>query len=709
MTRSPNLVKCILGAIVLALLFIGTWATTTGPHSATSKDKISNNTSNHFPTARLNAGNHSNMAPQGDPSACANVFEIEGNAVDDSPSGLPDDWNDLNPSTDPPNPPGFVTGPAGNALIRTFVVDSGPNDQIYTQGGSKDFLDIPSWMHTTGSVPDKDDITHAYAALYHDAITTHQVLVFGGDRFATNGDSNIGFWFFQSPISLNANGSFSGIHTDGDIFLLSAFTGGGGTSVIRVLKWVGTNPSACVAPAFIDPKSKSNSFPNGSLCDITATAGPSGAGTGIVNPAAITASWPYTAKGQKPACTTGPCSIPTGAFFEGCIDLSLLSVAAECFSTFLLETRSSADVDAVLKDFAVGSFNTCVSISVTKTASPTEACQGTPVNYTYTVTNNGAVSVNVTLIDDNGTPANPADDIDVTGTGGTTLASGETKTFNRNGVTLPVGTTTNTVTATATDPAFGGTQTKTASATVIIDPTPSCSVSPSTAAICAGGSQTFTANPTGGTPPYTFLWNTGATTQSITASTAGTYTVTITDSKGCTTFCSASLTVNPNPTCSISGPLAACAGATGLTYSSSGSNVGSHSWSISGNGTIVGSTTGSAVTVNASAGGSFTLTDLVTSSAECTSSCSLTVVVHSNPTVSINTVACSTSSQITLTATPSGGSGTGYTFSWSGPGGFTSTSQNITANQTGTFTVTVTDSNGCTSASTSRTVGLCAP
>ena len=55
-------------------------------------------------------------------------------------------------------------------------------------------------------------------------------------------------------------------------------------------------------------------------------------------------------------------------------------------------------------------------------------------------------------------------------------------------------------------------------------------------------SLTITATPQGGTSPYRYLWNTGDTTASISVGMAGTYTVTVTDSKGCTT--SAAITMN---------------------------------------------------------------------------------------------------------------------------------------------------------------------
>lgn len=49
-----------------------------------------------------------------------------------------------------------------------------------------------------------------------------------------------------------------------------------------------------------------------------------------------------------------------------------------------------------------------------------------------------------------------------------------------------------------------------------------------------GNDGTATANPDGGTPPYTFKWNGGSTEQTITGLSSGFYTVTVTDANGCT-------------------------------------------------------------------------------------------------------------------------------------------------------------------------------
>src|SRR5204863_9985747 len=90
---------------------------------------------------------------------------------------------------------------------------------------------------------------------------------------------------------------------------------------------------------------------------------------------------------------------------------------------------------------------------------------------------------------------------------------------------------------------------------------------------------------------------------------------------------SAVITVNPVPTCSISGENNVCPNSNGHTYTVSSSLTNStFGWSISGNGSIVGATNGSAITVDAAASGSFTLTVTV-SNTGCTNSCQQTVAV----------------------------------------------------------------------------------
>ena len=73
-------------------------------------------------------------------------------------------------------------------------------------------------------------------------------------------------------------------------------------------------------------------------------------------------------------------------------------------------------------------------------------------------------------------------------------------------------------------------------------PTVSISANPSLT-ITQGETTTLTANASGGTPPFGYGWSTGASSSTITASTDGPYSVTVTGANGCSATASVTVTV----------------------------------------------------------------------------------------------------------------------------------------------------------------------
>ena len=219
------------------------------------------------------------------------------------------------------------------------------------------------------------------------------VVYFGADRFANDGDAQLGFWFFQNNITTTANGSFSGTHVVGDILVLANLTNGGATATIQVLEWVGTGGDQ--KGGALQLLLTENAAKCGTNTDDRACA--------ISNAMPTAAPWAYTPK-------TGPSgTFPQFSFFEGGINVSALLTTPPCFASFLAETRSSQSVTATLKDFAVGAFPVC-SIGVTKVC---DSATYNPATGTFTdhfggtVTNTGIGTLyNVTVTDTphNGTP-----------------------------------------------------------------------------------------------------------------------------------------------------------------------------------------------------------------------------------------------------------------------------------------------------------------
>ena len=312
------------------------------------------------------------------------VFELEGNAFDD-PAVPGDDWSTVNFG-------------GGTAVARTGVLADPAPQSIYTGGGSKDPLDIPQWKYKDGAVPDKDDITNAYAAAYN--VNGDLVIYFGADRFANDGDAQLGFWFFQQNVTLNVDGTFDGSHTVGDILVLANFTNGGAQATIEVLEWVGGGGDQHGGTLRL-LESATNATCNTLTGDHKVCA--------VTNPGPVASPWPYTPKQGTPG------TFPTFSFFEGGINITQIfaGTTPPCFASFLAETRSSTSVTAVLKDFVLGAFPVC-GIDITKDCTggalaPGE--NGFVWSFSGTVTNTGLAPLHdVTVVDDAGTPGNPADD-----------------------------------------------------------------------------------------------------------------------------------------------------------------------------------------------------------------------------------------------------------------------------------------------------------
>ena len=293
------------------------------------------------------------------------IFELDGNAVDQG--GLDgDDWEDGTP------------GAADDLFIPGADEAEGPDTSYFHGGGSKDENALSQWgWSTTDVAPDKDELVDVFAAVYENGADT--LAYFGADKFDDSGDAQIGFWFFQDQVSLNANGSFNGAHAVGDVLVLSDFTNGGVVDLICVFEW---NPSGDndLSGTACDESDDDN-------LDLVAAGAEcvSGSGHGgfdvcaIVNNGDETAPWPFENK-------DGDDFFAMGQFFEGGINLSqLFGGDAPCFSTFLAETRSSQETDAQLKDFALGSLDTCVPPDIKTKSSVSKADFGDEVTDTATL------------------------------------------------------------------------------------------------------------------------------------------------------------------------------------------------------------------------------------------------------------------------------------------------------------------------------------
>jgi len=198
---------------------------------------------------------------------------------------------------------------------------------------------------------------------------------------------------------------------------------------------------------------------------------------------------------------------------------------------------------------------------------------------------------------------------------------------------------------------------------------------------CQNANTTLVASP--GLVAYN--WSTGDTSSTLSTSLGGTFTVTVTNSLGCTDTETVSVTVQSLPLPQIIGPTAVCDGS-GATLTLN-QNFSAYIWD---NGV-----TDASLTLNTP--GAFAVT--VTDANGCTGIANAALTISPNPSASIVAEAYACNGQITLTASA------GFsTYLWEGPNGFSSNTPQAIAIASGIYTVTITDANGCTGSSTQNTI-----
>ena len=502
----------------------------------------------------------------------------------------------------------------------------------------------------------------------------------------------------QSSISQNLVNTTSAVETV--VYTVTPTFGGCTGATFTVTVTVNPTPSiitqvtnACSGVAFtLSPTNGAgNIVPNGTTYTWTVVDNPNVVGETNANVAQSNVSQTlvnnYTSSQQIVYTVTPTAGSCIGIPFTYTVTLSTpVSVAAITGATNVC-LGSTTQLASATSGGAWTSTNTAVA-TVSSTGVVTGITTGT-TTISYTVTNSvGCIGVVSATINVNTLPT-PV----ITPSGSTTLCDGGSVTLTAstgssylwsNGLQTQSITVGNAGNYSVIVTNAAGCSTTSAPVAVIVNALPSATISangPTT--FCQGGSVTLTAS--SGT---SYAWSNGATTQSITVSATGNYSVTVTNSNGCSaTSAPVSVTVNTLPIANITSlnGNTFCQGGSVTLVSSAGS---SYAWSN-------GLTTQS---INVTASANLTVT--VTNANGCSAtSAPFGVTMNAAPVATITangpTTFCQ-GGQVTLTAPAAAA------YQWNSG----ETTQSIVVNVDGPSTVTITNANGCsaTSAITNITV-----
>jgi hypothetical protein len=402
--------------------------------------------------------------------------------------------------------------------------------------------------------------------------------------------------------------------------------------------------------------------------------------------------------GQLEATSTITGTSDSGAFAIGrngacCESFNGLIDEAKIYNFALSQTQIQTDAQAT-------------DLFLVKGATPTVAV-GANITYNITVTNNGPVTATGVTVTD----ALPAATTYVSATPSQGTCSGTTTVtcnlgtiLNGANATITIvvtanssGTISNTATVTAnerdTAPA-NNTSTASTTANLITCSAPTISAGGPTT-FCSGGSVLLTANATGPTAYQWFSNNvaiSGATASTYSATTSGSYTVSVTYATSCSaTSAPTSVTVNPTPapTVTAGGPTSFCTGGS-VTLTTATVAGATYQWS---DGTNV--LPNNSPTISATTSGNYTVTVTLNGCSGTSAPVPVTVTPNPAPVITGPSNVCP-GGTVTLDA------GAGYTtYLWSNNA--TTQTITVTLNNTATFSVNVTNAAGC-SGSASKTV-----
>lgn len=169
-----------------------------------------------------------------------------------------------------------------------------------------------------------------------------------------------------------------------------------------------------------------------------------------------------------------------------------------------------------------------------------------------------------------------------------------------------------------------------------------------------------------------YIWSDNSTNQTLTVTTTGTYSVTVTDANNCTGTGEVDVTINLVPSVDLGNDVTQCGGSVTLDAANAGAT---YAWTDN----------STNQTLEVTATGTYGVT--ITDANNCTATGDVDVTINAVPTVDLGSAVTQCGGSVTLDA-----ANAGATYTWTD----NSTGQTLEVTASGTYGVTITDANSCT-------------